>query len=335
MFDDNYKPEASMSHRNARLTTHGRRLLVERVRFQGMPVAHVAKAMGISRQCAHRWVARFDAEGVDGLEDRSSRPHHSPLRTDPVTVARIIEARRERREGPAPLSHALGVPARTISRILAREGVPRLSECDPMTGVLIRASKITHRRYERERPGELVHVDVKKIGRIPEGGGWRAHGRAARNDDGAHKRARVGYDYVHSMVDDHSRIAYSEILADERGPTCATFVERAVTWFSSIGVTVEDMITDNHMSYRLSHDFAATLELLNIGHLFIRAHCPWQNGKVERFNRTLQIEWAYRQVFANNQERTSAFGPWLQRYNCERPHSSLGGRPPMSRLSTT
>ncbi len=324
-----------MSHRNARLTTHGRRLLVQRVRFQGMPVAHVAKAMEVSRQCAHRWVARFDAEGEEGLEDRSSRPHHSPRRTDPATVARIIEARHERREGPAPLSVATGVPSRTISRVLSREGVPRLSECDPMTGVLIRASKVTHHRYERERPGELVHVDVKKIGRIPAGGGWRAHGRAVKNDDYAHKQARTGYDYVHSMVDDHSRLAYSEILADERGTTRAHFMERAIAWFSSLGVTVKSAITNNHMSYRRSHDVRDALDALGVRHLYITPHCPWQNGKVERFNRTLQIEWAYRQVFDTNQERTNALDPWLERYNYERPHSSLGRRPPISRLSPT
>lgn len=323
-----------MSHRNARLTIHGRRLLVERVRFQGMPVAHVAKAMGVSRQCAHRWVGRFDLEGFEGLEDRSSRPHHSPRRTDPVTVARVLEARHERREGPAPLSHALGVPARTISRILVREGVPRLNECDPMTGVLIRSSKVTHRRYERARPGELVHVDVKKLGRIPDGGGWRARGRQI-GKTGAQKRARIGFDYVHSMVDDHSRLAYSEILADERGTTCATFIERAIAWFASLGVTVEEVITDNHMSYRKSRDVAAALDAFGARHLYIKPHCPWQNGKVERFNRTLQIEWAYRQVFDDNQERTNALGPWLRHYNYERPHSSLGGRPPISRLSPT
>ena len=323
-----------MSHRNARLTTHGRRLLVERVRFQGMPVAHVAKAMGVSRQCAHRWVARFDAEGLGGLEDRSSRPHRSPRRTDPATVARVVEARRERREGPAPLSYDLGVPARTISRILVREGVPRLCECDPMTGEVIRSSKVTHCRYERARPGELVHVDVKKLGRIHDGGGWRAKGRE-HGQSSAQKRARIGYDYVHSMVDDHSRLAYSEILADERGATCAAFMGRGIAWFSSLGVRVEDVITDNHMSYRKTRDVASVLEALCVGHLYIRPHCPWQNGKVERFNRTLQVEWAYRQVFATNQERTDALGPWLQRYNYERPHSSLGGRPPISRLSTT
>jgi transposase InsO family protein len=232
------------------------------------------------------------------------------------------------------LSHALGIPARTISRVLVREGVPRLAECDPITGVLLRSSKVTHRRYERERPGELVHVDVKKLGRIPEGGGWRSLGRATANVT-TRRPTRLGYDYVHSMVDDHSRLAYSEILENERGATCAGFMERAVGWFASRGVTVEDVITDNHMSYRKSNDVARVLEALGVGHLYIKAHCPWQNGKVERFNRTLQIEWAYRQVFASNQDRTNALRPWLRRYNYERPHSSLGGRPPISRLSPT
>ena len=323
-----------MSHRNARLTPHGRRLLVERVQY-GIPVAHVAKAMGVSRQCAHRWVARFDAEGAAGLEDRSSRPHRSPRRTDEHTVTRVLETRALRREGPAPLSAVLGVPARTISRILAREGVARLAECDPMTGEVIRSSRATTHRYERPRPGELVHVDVKKLGRIPEGGGWRANGRDVGTTY-AKKSRRIGYDFVHSMVDDHSRLAYSEILADEKGATCAGFIERAARFFFERGVArIEEVMTDNHLSYRKSFSVAGVLEALGARHIFIKPHCPWQNGKVERFNRTLQVEWAYRQVFDNNAQRTNALQPWLARYNYERPHSALGGRPPISRLSTT
>jgi len=324
-----------MSHRNARLTFHGRCLLVERVCSKEMPIAHVAKAMGISRQCAHRWVARFEAEGYDGLHDRSSRPHRSPRATDADTVAQVLEARHTRREGPEPLSHALGIPARTISRILARHGVPRLAECDPLTGAVIRSSKVTAHRYERERPGELVHVDVKKIGRIPDGGGWKAHGRKM-GSTGAKKRARIGFDYVHSMVDDHSRLAYSEILPDERGPTCAAFIDRAAAWFADQGIgRIERVMTDNHWSYRNTRAVADVLEGLDARHVFIKPHCPWQNGKVERFNRTLQIEWAYRQVFTTNSERFEALAPWLERYNFERPHSSLGGRPPISRVSPT
>jgi hypothetical protein len=300
-----------------------------------MPVAHVARAMGVSRQCAHRWVARFDAEGDVGLEDRSSRPLGSPRRTSPEVVAMVVAARRERREGPAPLSVVVGIPARTISRILVREGVPRLSECDPMTGQIIRASKITALRYERARPGELVHVDVKKLGKIPPGGGWRVLGRGVA-EKYEKKRRRIGYDYVHSMVDDHSRLAYSEVLPDEKGGTCADFIERGAAWFAEIGVTsIECMITDNHFSYRKSFDVARALERLGTRHIFIKPHCPWQNGKVERFNRTLQVEWAYRQVFMDNNERTRALAPWLKRYNYERPHGSLKGRPPISRVSPT
>ena len=296
-----------------------------------MPVAHVAKAMGISRQCAHRWVARFDAEGESGLEDRSSRPLSSPRRTNPETVAVVLAARRERREGPAPLSHFLGVPARTISRILAREGVARLSECDPMTGLVIRASRTTAQRYERARAGEFVHVDVKKLGKIPEGGGWRARGRSADVD--GKKNRRTGYDFVHSMVDDHSRLAYSEILPNEKGATCAGFIERAARWFAEVGVTtIERVMTDNHFSYRKSNDVARVLDGLGARHVFIKPHCPWQNGKVERFNRTLQVEWAYRQVFVSNDERFRALAPWLLRYNYERPHGSLAGCPPISRV---
>jgi transposase InsO family protein len=324
-----------MSHRNARLTFYGRCLLVERVRSQEMPIAHVAKAMGISRQCAHRWVTRFEAEGYDGLHDRSSRPHRSPRATDPDTVAQVLDARRTRREGPEPLSHVLGVPARTISRILARHGVPRLAECDPLTGEVIRSSKVTAHRYERDRPGELVHVDVKKVGRIPDGGGWRAHGRQMGRT-GAEKRARIGFDYVHSAVDDHSRMAYSEILPDEKGPTCAAFIERAARWFVDHGVDrIERVMTDNHISYRRTLAVADVIDELGARHVFIKPHCPWQNGKVERFNRTLQAEWAYRQVFMTNSERFDALAPWLERYNFERPHSSLGGRPPISRVSPT
>ncbi len=324
-----------MSHRNARLTLHGRRLLVARVRDEGMPIAHVARAMGISRQCAHRWVARFDAEGDAGLFDRSSRPRRTPGRTSPEIEAVVLMARREHRRGQDWLGPEVGVPARTISRILRRHQVPKLCTCDPMTGEVIRAFKTTAVRYERARPGELVHMDVKKIGRIPDGGGWRAHGREM-GSTGARKRIRVGYDYIHSVVDDHSRTAYSEILDDEKATTCAEFFARAVTDFASRGISViEAVMTDNHWSYTRSNDLAAVLEELGATHILIKPHCPWQNGKVERFNRTLQSEWAYRQSFATNTERAEALAPWLADYNTRRRHSALGGHPPISRLSPT
>ena len=323
-----------MFHRNARLTFHGRLLLVQRVREEGMPVAHAAKTMGVSRQCAHRWVNRFDAEGEAGLWDRSSRPRSSPTRTSPEVEQRVLDARTEQRRGPDWLGPELGVPARTVTRILRRHHVPRLCECDPLTGVVVRASKTTTIRYERDRPGELVHMDVKKIGRIPDGGGWRAHGRQM-GSTGVKKRARLGYDYIHSVVDDHSRFAYSEILTDEKAATCAAFFARTLERFASHGITVEEVMTDNHWSYTRSIALAELLAGANIKHRLIRPHCPWQNGKVERFNRTLQTEWAYRQVFTSNTERSTAFAPWLEYYNTRRRHSALGGNPPTSRLAPT
>jgi transposase InsO family protein len=323
-----------VSHRNARLTFHGRRLLVARVE-SGMPVAHVAKAMGISRQCAHRWVARFAAEGEAGLHDRSSRPRSCPTRTAGEVEQAVLTMRQDERRGQDWLGPELGLPARTVSRILRRHRVPYLRECDPMTGEVIRSSKTTATRYERDRPGELVHMDVKKIGRIPNGGGWRAHGRQM-GSTGAKKRARIGYDYVHSLVDDHSRLAYSEILPDEKGTTCAAFLLRAAAYFATHGiVTIERVMTDNHFSYKNSTAMANAVAALGAKHNFIRPHCPWQNGKVERFNRTLQVEWAYRQVFRSNDDRSAALAPWLEHYNTQRRHTALGGLPPASRLSPT
>lgn len=324
-----------MGHRNARLTFHGRCLLVERVREQQLPVAHVARAMGVSRQCAHRWLTRFDREGVAGLYDRSSRPHRTPTKTSAEVEARVVAARVDHRRGPDWLGAELGVAPRTVSRILRRYDVPRLAICDPMTGEVIRASKTTAVRYERARPGELVHMDVKKIGRIPDGGGWRAHGRQMPRTR-TRKKTRIGFDYIHSVVDDHSRLAYTEILADEKAPTCAGFFARAVQHFATVGIgRIEAVMTDNHWSYTHSRELAALLNQLGTRHLLTKPHCPWQNGKVERFNRTLQAEWAYRQVFTTNHQRAAALAPWLEHYNTRRRHSGIGGLPPISRLSPT
>lgn len=322
-----------MSHANARLNIRGRLLLVERV-MSGRPVAHVAKELGVSRQCAHRWISRFRREGAAGLADRSSRPRSSPRRTPPEVEARVLALRASLRQGQDRISAVVRIPPRTVGAILARNQVPRLAECDPLTGVVIRASKQTTIRYERERPGELVHMDVKKLGRIPDGGGWRAHGRSA-GDTAAHKKARIGFDYVHSLVDDHSRLAYSEILPDEKGTTCGAFLRRAAIYFADHGITrIERVMTDNHFSYRLSNDVRDVIAGLHAKHVLIRPHCPWQNGKVERLNRTLQIEWAYRQVFTSNAERAAALAPWLEHYNTQRYHSAIGGTP-LSRVSPT
>jgi transposase InsO family protein len=318
-----------VTHANARLTLHGRRLLIARVIDDGRPVAHVAKELGVSRQCAHRWVARFRAEGEGGLLDRSSRPHRCPRRTPAVVEQRVLELRRVERRGQDWLGPELGIPPRTVSAILRRHHVPRLAECDPLTGEVIRASKTTALRYERPAPGDLLHIDVKKVGRIPPDGGWKAHGRAERP---GHKRG-LGYDYVHAAVDDHSRLAYAEVLNDEKGTTCAGFVIRATAFFASHGVSVKQVISDNAKNYIQSRDFAAAIATIGAAHLTIRPHCPWQNGKVERFNRTIQVEWAYRQIFTSNDQRTAALEPWLDFYNTRRRHSAIGGLPPISRLS--
>ena len=314
-----------MSHVNARLTVHGRALLIERVIGDRRPVAHVARELGISRQCAHRWVRRYRAEGAKGLIDRSSRPHRSPTRTSPDREQAVLEARARVRFGPARLAAQTGVPARTISRILNRHQVPKLAWCDPITGALIRASRSTQNRYERARPGELVHVDVKKLGRIPDGGGWRVHGRAANTRK---RTTPVGFDYVHAAVDDHTRLAYAEIHPDEKGATAAGFLTRAAAHFATHGITrIERVISDNAFAYRRSTAFKTAVTDLGAQQRFIKPHCPWTNGKVERFNRTLATEWAYRQPFTSNTQRTAALAPWLQHYNTERIHTSHGTTP--------
>lgn len=325
-----------MSHRNARLTVQGRLLLVDRVVCQGWAVAHAAKAMGVSRQCAHRWMSRFAAEGESGLVDRPSRPHRSPTRTPAEVERRAVALRLAERRGQDWLGPELGLPARTVSRILRRHGLPYLCECDPLTGNLIRASKASAVRYERDRPGELVHMDVKKIGKIPDGGGWRGGVVAQGSKTHQEKKARNGYDYIHSVVDDHSRLAYSEILPDEKGATCAAFLARAAAYLASHGLThIERVMTDNAFAYRHSAAVRAVVTGLGARQVFIKPHCPWQNGKVERLNRTLQTEWAYRRIFTSNAERAAALAPWLKFYNTQRRHTALGGLPPTSRLSPT
>jgi transposase InsO family protein len=327
-----HRSEVLVSHGNARTTVHGRKLIVARHRA-GWAQAHIAAAMGVSRKCVRTWITRHDAEGEAGLADRSSRPRTSPTRTPAEVEDRIVAARARERRGPAWLGAELGVPARTVSRVLVRRGQPRLCALDPLTGAVIRSSKQTATRYERSRPGELVHMDVKKLGRIPDGGGWRAHGRGGRQIT-RDRGTRVGYDYVHSLVDDHSRLAYSEVLADEKGVTCAGFLTRAAAYFAEHGITrIERVMTDNAWAYQ--HSIKGVCAQLGARQKFIRPHCPWQNGKVERLNRTLVTEWAYRQVFTSNDERAAALAPWIEHYNTRRRHSALGGLPPISRLAPT
>lgn len=284
--------------------------------------------MGISRKCVHTWLTRFEAEGEAGLSDRSTRPHRSPTRTTSDMEAEVLARRRASRQGRDGIAADLGLAPRTVSRILARHHMPHLAALDTITGEVIRASKTTAVRYERDRPGELVHMDVKKLGRIPTGGGWRALGRGHGN---RHRDRRIGYDYVHSLVDDHSRLAYSEILGDEKGITCEAFLERAIAYFAAHGIArIERLMTDNAWAYRYSlREVCASHGIIQ---KFIRPHCPWQNGKVERLNRTLATEWAYREIFTSNDERAAALTPWIEHYNTRRRHQALGGLPPISRL---
>ncbi|MCH8562615.1 IS481 family transposase [Nesterenkonia sp. YGD6] len=319
-----------MSHNNARLTLHGRALLVDPVINEHRPVAHVAKELGISRQCAHRWVTRFRAEGLPGLRDRSSRPHTSPSRTHRAQEMRVLEARQRLRAGPLRIAAVTGTPARTVSRILSRHDVAPLAWCDPLTGQLIRASRVTGNRYERDHPGELVHIDVKKLGRIPDGGGWRAHGRSEE------VRGRgIGFDYIHAVIDDHSRLAYAEIHADEKASTCAAVLLRAAEFFQAQGIpAIERVLSDNALAYRRSSVFRAAVVELGAVQRFIRPRCPWTNGKIERFNRTLAAEWAYSQVFTSNAQRAAALAPWLLYYNTDRIHTGIG-MAPAHRVSPT
>jgi transposase InsO family protein len=311
-----------VSHRNARLTVHGRRLLVERV-SSGRPVAHVAAEMGISRATAHKWVSRWRTEGEAGLHDRPSRPHNTPHRTPAATEADVCRLRQERKLGPARIAPILGLPASTVHRILTRHGLHRLAFLDRPTGTVIR-------RYERDRPGELVHVDVKKLGRIPDGGGHKIHGRQASR---ATKTA-VGYDYIHSAVDDHTRLAYSEVHPDEKATTCADFLRRAAAFFTTCGIDrIERVLTDNAWSYRKSTLWKQALTDLGATGKLTRPYRPQTNGKVERFNRTLLDEWAYLRPYTSNDQRTTALQDFLHSYNYHRCHTALGGQPPISRVN--
>ncbi len=324
-----------MSHSKARLAPAGRLILVQRV-LSGRPVSHVAKEMGVSRQCAHRWVSRFRSFGAAGLLDRSSRHRTHPAATPAATAARLLELRRTERLGRDELARRTGVSPSTASRIIARAGLPALHELDPVTGIRIRASRRTRHRYEREQPGDLIHIDVKKLGRIPDGGGWRLDGPATIDHNKGRVRSKqLGFDYVHVAVDDHSRLAFARILTDEQGPTCAGFLAEAAAFFAGHGITVRQVMTDNALNYRRSRDFQAMLATLDASHILTRPHSPWQNGKAERFNRTLQEGWAYRRPFTSNQDRIDALEPWLNHYNYARPHTACEGQPPISRTSRT
>lgn len=315
-----------MAHRNARLTVHARLLIVERHRA-GWPQARIAEQLGVSRGTVAKWIARHEAEGLVGLEDRSSRPHSSPRRVSDEVEAQVLALRAERHRGAVFLAGELGLVASTVGRILARHQVPALAAIDQITGEPVRARR-GGPRYERARPGELLHVDVKKLGRVPDGGGWRLHGRSE-----AVRGRGIGYDYLHVAVDDHSRLAYIEALPDEKDPTCAGFLHRAATWFHRRGVRIERVLTDNALAYRRGRNWAAVCVALGIRRRFIKPGCPWTNGKAERLNRTLLTEFAYARPWTSNHQRLTALDSWVSDYNTRRAHSALGGQPPISRLA--
>jgi transposase InsO family protein len=311
-----------VSHASARLNLFGRGLLISRVLEEGWTAAATAEAAGVSRATVYKWLARFRGEGAAGLLDRRSCPEHCPRRLSGSAEQRILQLRRQRKLGPHRLGAILGIPRSTCYAVLRRHGLQRLDWMDRPSGEVIR-------RYERERPGELIHVDVKKLGRIRPGGGWRVLGRQAGLGHGI----GVGYDYVHSAVDDHSRLAYSEIHSNERVDTCAAFLVRAHRFYADHGVTVERIMTDNAMAYRVGHAFREAAHLLGVRQVFTRSHRPQTNGKVERFNRTLLEEWAYVRPYQSNEQRVDLLPGWLHTYNHHRSHTALGGLPPIARVN--
>jgi transposase InsO family protein len=285
----------------------------------GSPIAHVAAAMGISRQCASKWWHRWLEFGEAGLRDRSCAPIRR-ARISAKVESRIVYLRRARKWGPDRIAGYIDQPRSTVHRVLVRHGMNRLDRLDRQTGRVIR-------RYEHPHPGALVHVDVKKLGRIPPGGGWKVHGRSE-----AVRGRGVGYAYIHAAVDDHSRLAYLEVLDDEKGATAAAFWARAAAWFRGHGITVERVMTDNAKSF-LGMQFQQALAASGARHQRIPIRRPQVNGKVERFNRTLLEECAYNAVFRSDRARTRALARWVHIYNHHRPHTALGGKSPISRVT--
>lgn len=322
-----------MAHANARTNVFARRLMVERV-AAGWPAARVAEQLGVSRATVHKWLRRHAAGGDAALADRSSRPVRMPNRTSGTVERKVLAARRRRKRGAVVLAAELGMSPSTVGRILARYDVPQLATIDPITGQRVRSARRPANRYEHPLPGAMIHVDVKKLGRIPAGGGWRLHGRqAAVSVANRHKKTKIGYDYVHTAIDDHTRLAYSEVLPDEKDTTCAGFLHRALAWFAGQGVRVRRVLTDNAMVYRHGTDWGWVCTAWQLRRRFTKPGCPWTNGKAERFNRTLLTEWAYARPWTSNNTRRRGLDRFLHHYNTRRGHSALGGRPPISRLA--
>ena len=323
-----------MVHRNAPLSETGRLRLARCVVDDGWSRRRAAERFQVSVSTVCRWVNRYLELGEAGMADRSSRPHHSPTRTSTRTERRIIGVRVTRRWGPARIAYLLGLNVSTVHNVLRRYGIARLRWLDRATGRVVR-------RMESATCGDLVHVDVKKLGKIPAGGGWRKLGRSVgkRNslaDKSSGARGRNGdpargYHFLHTAIDAHSRLAYSEMLADERKETAAGFWKRANAWFAHHGIIVRKVLTDNGSCYR-SHAFRDELAATAITHRRTRPYRPQTNGKVERFHRTLADEWAYARLYTSDAERCAEYPRWLHTYNHHRGHTALGGQPPASRV---
>jgi transposase InsO family protein len=321
-------------HANAALTPRHRLRLARLIVDEGWPIARAAEWFQVSWPTAKRWAERYRHGGPQAMGDRSSRPHHSPRRTPQPIVRKIVHLRCKRRLGPVAIARQVGVAASTAHAVLTRCRINRLALLDRRTGEAVV-------RYERDRPGELVHVDVKKLGNIPVGGGWRIVGRqqgdrnrAADGGKGRNKyhNVKMGHAYVHAAVDDHSRLAYAEIHDDETAATAIAFWHRAVTWYAARGITIERVLSDNGSCYR-SRAWRQTCTDLGIKTKYTRPYRPQTNGKIERFNRTLAHEWAFVRAYPSEQARRTALPAWLHTYNHHRPHTAIGGQPPITRLT--
>jgi transposase InsO family protein len=307
-------------HKNARLTPRSRGELVRRVLVEHQSPMSVATDMGVSVRTVHKWVARYRAEGEAGLADRSSRPHRLRRPTPPETIDRIEALRRQRWTGKR-IALAVGLSRATVSRVLRRLGISRIKDLEPAEPV---------RRYERDHPGELIHIDIKKLGRF-ERIGHRITGDRAHRSDRHGRSRRAGWDFVHVCIDDASRIAFSQILPDEKKESAVAFLEAAVAYYAGLGVTVTRVMTDNGSCYR-SRAFKAACKALGLRHIRTRPYTPKTNGKAERFIQTSLREWAYAQAYPTSEHRKAELPRWLHQYNWHRPHGSLQSRTPISRL---
>ena len=321
-------------HANAALTPKARLKIGQLIVEQGWPVARAAERFQVSWPTAKRWADRYRELGPAGMQDRSSRPHRQPARTPQPVVRKIVHVRWKRRLGPVGIASIVGVPASTVHAVLTRCGISRLCQVDRATGEPVR-------RYEHEHPGDLLHMDVKKLGNIPDGGGWRYVGRQQGRKNrqvtpgtrrSKHHNELLGHAFVHTVIDDHSRVAYAEIHDDETATTAAGVLRRAVLWFAVRGVTVERVLTDNGGCYR-AHLFAAQCRDLGITHKRTRPYRPQTNGKVERFHRTMTAGWAFRRLYATESARRNALPAWLHEYNHHRLHTAIGKTTPISRLT--